>query len=119
MFETRLADRLENITPNVYPNVAPTDYQTPCVVYQVLDTEPFNDLDGFGIEAFVTVQLSISSTRFGEAKQLARKIRENLAEWQQDDVQSVAWINETVAVDNTTATTLHRVMLFFKFLAAE
>lgn len=119
MIETRLADRLETITPHVYPNVAPTDYKTPCVVYQVLDTEPFNDVDGYTDEAFVTVQLSISSTKFSEAKTLAREIRENLRDWDDGQVQTVSWINETVAVDNSTSTTLHRVMLFFKFYTAE
>lgn len=119
MIETRLADRLETITPHVYPNVAPTDYKTPCVVYQVLETEPFNDFDGFSTEAFVTVMLAISSTKISEAKSLARSIVNNLRDWDDGQVQTVSWINETAAVDNSTSTTLHRVMLFFKFYTAE
>lgn len=113
--EHLLAARLKTITPNVYPNVAPTDYKTPCVVYQTLETETFNDLEGYSDQAFVTVQLSISATVFGDAKRLARSIRENLGAWDDDQVQAVSWLNETVAVDNSTATSLHRVMLFFKF----
>lgn len=119
MIETRLADRLGAITPHVYPNVAPKSYKTPCVVYQVLETEPFNDLDGFSTEAFVTVMLSISATKISEAKALGRVMINDLREWDDDHVQTVSWINETAAVDNSTSTTLHRVMLFFKFYTAE
>lgn len=115
MFEPRLASRLATIAENVYPNVAPENYATPAVVYQLLDSDPVNDLDGFGDETFVTVQLAISSTKFGEAKALARSIRRDLANWNDDKVVVLSWLNEVVAVDNSTDTTLYRVVLFFRF----
>lgn len=118
MIEKLLTARLKTLTLNVYPNAAPTDYKTPCVVYQVLDTETFNDLDSFASDAFVTIMLAISSPVYSEAKTLAASVRNNMQEWNEDGVQSVSWIDETNAVDNTTATTLHRVMLFFKFFVA-
>lgn len=119
MIETLLAARLKTIAANVYPNVAPANYKTPCVVYQRLETETINDLEGFSDQTFVTFLLSISSTVFGEAVLLARTIRNNLRAWHDDDVQAVSWLNEIVSVDNSTETELHRVMLFFKFYSDE
>ncbi len=118
MINKLLTARLKTLTPHVYPNAAPTDYKTPCVVYQVIDTETFNDLDSFSNEAFVTVMLAISSPVYGDAKALAAAIRQNMESWNDEGTQSVSWINETSAVDNTTATMLHRIMLFFKFFVA-
>ena len=119
MIEPLLGDRLETVTANVYATVAPTNYLTPGVVYQRLQTEAIGDLDGLAEEAFITFQLSISSPVFGEAKLLARAIRNNLRDWQDDTVQAVSWIDEIAAVDNSTETPLHRVLLFFRFYAVE
>jgi len=119
MIETLLNARLKTIAANVYPNVAPLNYKTPCVVYQNIDTETFNDLDGFADQRFVTFQLSISSPNFGEAKLLAHAVRNSLRDWREDGVSAVSWINEHAMVDDTTDTTLHRVLLFFKFFADE
>lgn len=118
MIDKPLTARLKTLTPNVYPNAAPTTYKTPCVVYQVIDTETFNDLDSFSNEAFVTVMLAISSPVYGDAKALAAAIRQNMQSWNDDGVQSASWIDETSGVDNTTSTMLHRIMLFFKFYVA-
>jgi len=119
MFEEMLYSRLSTVAQNVYPNVAPNNYKTPCAVYQVLETETFNDLDGYSPEAFVTVQISVSSTVYKEAKTLARAIRNDLRDWQRDEVSAASWMNEVVAVDNSTDITLHRIMLFFKFFVAD
>lgn len=114
-----LTARLKSITPNVYPNVAPITYKLPCVVYQVIDTDTLNHLEGYADEAFVTMQLSVSSTVYGEAKTLARSIRNNLRDWDEGTVRTVSWINETSTVDNSTETELHRFLLFFKFYTTE
>ncbi len=120
MIETLLNARLRAITENVYPNVAPLTYRSPCVVYQRLDTETISDISGEEVaQAFVTFQLAISSPIFGEAKLLARAVRNNLKSWQSDDVQAVSWINESVAVDSSTDVVLHRVLLFFRFICNE
>lgn len=115
MIETLLAARLKMAAVNVYPNVAPTNYKTPCVVYQRLETETFNDLDGYSDQTFVTFQLSISSTTYSDALTLARAVRDNLKSWQDENVRAVSWLNEVSSFDNSTETELHRVMLFFKF----
>ncbi|MDG2532070.1 DUF3168 domain-containing protein [Sphingomonas sp. HITSZ_GF] len=119
MIETLLANRLETVAANVYPDVAPMSYQTPCVVYQRIDTETINDLDGGSDQAFVTFQISISSPRILEAKILARNVRNSLRTWIDDDVEAVSWINEHSTVDNSTDVALHRVLLFFRFFCAE
>jgi hypothetical protein len=119
MIEAKLNARLMTLSPNVYPNVAPANYRTPCAVYQRLETETFNDLESYSDEAFVTFQVSISSPIYKEAITLARAIRNNLRDWQEDGVQAASWLNEVVAVDDTTDVTLHRIMLFFKFFTAD
>lgn len=118
MFEKLLTARLKTLTPHVYPNAAPTDYKTPCVVYQVMDTETFNDFDGFSGDSFVTIMLAISSPVYGEAKALAAAVRENMEDWNEEGVQSVSWIDETGGADNSTAVMLHRIMVFFRFFVA-
>lgn len=116
MIETLLTARLKTLTPNVYPNFAPTNYKTPCIVYQRLDTEAMNDFDnGVQDEGFVTFQFAISSTVFGEAKMMARNVRNSLRDWKEPEVQAVSWIDEHVMGDDSTETVLHRVLVFFKF----
>ena len=119
MIEQHLYARLKTVAANVYPNVAPLNYKTPAVIYQRIDTEPMGDLDvGVATEGFVTFQVSVSAPVFGDAMTLARAIKSNLATWENDEVQSVSWLNEHPMTDDTTDVTLHRVLLFFKFYSS-
>ncbi|KQO06905.1 hypothetical protein ASF09_11635 [Sphingomonas sp. Leaf242] len=88
-------------------------------MYQCLETETFNTLDGYSNDSFVTFQISISSTVYREASNLARSIRNSLRDWQEDGVHAASWLNEVVAVDDTEDVTLHRIMLFFKFFTTD
>ena len=119
MIDTLLNARLKTITANVYPNVAPIDYALPCAVYQVLQTEVVTDLDGsIAYEGYVTVQISISSEKYGQAKLIARSIRNSLIAWDSPEIQATEWIDEHMMADTTTQSTIHRALLFFKFFCA-
>lgn len=113
--ESHLTARIKVLTPNVYPNVAPKKYSTPCVVYQLLDTETFNDLSGYSTDTFKTFQLAVSSPIYAEAQALAAAVRQSLSGWSTNSVKSVSWLDEVAAVDNTTDVTLHRFILIFRF----
>lgn len=116
MIDQLLNARLKTCITNVYPSVAPTAYALPCAVYQLLETQVTTDLDGsVGDEGFVTFQISISSESYGQAKILARAIRNSLIIWKENGVETVEWLDEHMMADTTTQATLHRALLFFKF----
>lgn len=117
--ETLLTARLETLTPHVYPNQAPTNYVTPCVVYQVIDTETLNHIDSISNEYFATIQLSISATTYGAGKRLAKLVRDSMIDWDDDRAQLVSWIGGHDSADNSTDTTIHRTMMFFRFFVSE
>lgn len=119
MIDALLTSRLKTFTANVYPNVAPPDFALPCAVYQFLQTEVITDLDGsIQDEGYVTVQISVSSQSYGQAKLLARSIRNSLIAWESPDIQATEWIDEHMVADTTQQDTIHRALLFFKFFCA-
>lgn len=116
MFEKLLTARLRTVVTNVYPLVAPMNYKTPCAVYQRLDTEAIEDLSGDISEEFVTFQVAISSTDYSEALTIAQAVRQSIVEWQDDSIDVMSFVNETMGVDNSTETALYRALLFFRIL---
>lgn len=118
--EALITARLKTVTPNVYVNVAPLKYLTPCCAYQLIETETLRDLsDDEQNEGWVTLQFAISSPIYSQAKTLARSIRNSLKAWEHEDISAAVWIDEVAGVDNSTDTALHRILLFFKFDVSE
>lgn len=113
MLETSFVARVASITTDIYPMVAPKDYQTPCVVYNRSDTIPVATLKAGSENAKIWLQVDIYDRHYLGAKALAETIRRNLEVWVDDEVMSVSWNNELDMIDNTTEVTLYRTMLSF------
>jgi hypothetical protein len=118
MLETALVTRLADLAPQLYPGRAPTDYDTPAVIYNRLSTQMEDDLDGVGDMGWVVMQIDVYDPSYLAAKELAQDIRDHLAIWDDEQVHSVTFVNETDMIDETTEATLYRVMMTFLFFAA-
>ncbi|MDH2134929.1 DUF3168 domain-containing protein [Sphingobium yanoikuyae] len=118
MLETALVTRLADLAPNMYPGRAPTNYDTPVVIYNRLSTQMEDDLDGVGDMGWVVMQIDVYEPSYLAAKELAQDIRDHLSIWDDEQVHSVAFVNETDIIDETTEATLYRVMMTFLFFAA-
>lgn len=116
MIEAKLVQRITPICANVFPIVAPANPPVPCVVYQQIGFDPTRDIsDDEQTEGFKDFQIDVYSTRFLEAKQVARAIKISLKEWDDDDIGSVAWTNELNWADSTTDVYYYRVTMHFTF----
>jgi hypothetical protein len=122
MIELKLMTRLKGVAENVYPLSAPAKYARPAVIFNRIDTEGVDDLDGWNGEdsdCFVTFQIDVYSTNFMEAKTLARKIKKMMKLWQDPDARCTAYMDEKSMDDTTTETTLYRVMSVYKVFCTD
>jgi hypothetical protein len=117
MFITALNQRLSTFTNNVYPVVAPLDYERPAIIYNIVNTNPVNDLNTNADLAFIRLRIDVYDTDYITAKTLAKSIRESIEAWRDDDVEGATWEDETDMIDDTTDLRLYRVMLAFSVLA--
>lgn len=118
MFESALVARLDPIISNLYPGVAPLDFAPPCAVYQVSNSQPYNDLSDDIDVSLKTLHIDVYSPSYLTSLTLAKAIRSNLVSWHDDDVQAVTWIDESDIVDETTELKLYRRALVFHVVAA-
>jgi hypothetical protein len=118
MLETALVTYLSHLAPDMYPGRAPTNYDTPAVIYNRLSTQMEDDLDGVGDMGWVVMQIDVYDPSYLAAKELAHDIRDHLVIWDDEQVHAVTVVNETDMIDETTETTLYRVMMTFLFFAA-
>lgn len=118
--EEKLYAKLKERAPNVYPMVAPRNYATPAVVYNRIDTSPTMSHDNDEENGIVTFQVDVYDTGYKSAKAMAKSIRRHLRSWVEQDgsIQSCLWANEIDMVDDTTPTTLYRVMMRFRVFGA-
>ena len=118
MIEKKLAARLSTLAPNLYPLKAPKNYRTPCVIYNVLHTDPIRDLDrGVAPLCAYIVQVDVYDPRYVAANTLAKSIRDDLVEWSDDGVQAVDWTGQTNMIDDTTDIEIYRTMMTFLIFA--
>lgn len=120
MIEETIYARIRECASNVYPMIAPRDYATPTVVYNRIDTSPTMSYDNDEENGVVTMQVDVYDTSYKSAKSLAKSIRQHLRAWVEEDgsIQSCLWSNEIDMVDDTTPTTLYRVMMRFRVFGA-
>lgn len=118
MFAIALTNRLETLAPNLYPIVAPLDYERPAVIYNIINTDPVSDLDSGADLAFIKLRIDVYDASYIDSKTLAKAIRDDLEAWMDDDVEGVTWTDETDMIDDTTDLRLYRTMLTFSVLAA-
>lgn len=120
MMEAQLYAKIKERATNVYPMVAPRDYATPTIVYNRIDTSPTMTYDNDEDNGVVTFQVDVYDTSYKSAKALAKVIRRHLRTWVEVDgsIQSCLWSNEIDMVDDTTPTTLYRVMMRFRVFGA-
>ena len=117
MLETALVAWLDDLAPNLYPLAAPLDYATPAVVYSRVSTQDEMDLDGGNDMGWIVMQLDVYDPSYLTAKELAHDIRDRLLSWDDDVVHAVTYTNETDIIDETTDTSLYRVMMTFLLFA--
>lgn len=122
MIEMKLVERLHTVADNIYPLSAPLEYKRPAVIYNRVDTETVDDLDdwdGEDEDCFVTFQIDVYSTSFMEAKTLSRQIKKLMKTWRDDDAQCTAYMDEKSMDDNTSQTSLYRIMSVYKVFCTD
>ena len=120
MIETLLYNKLKAITANVYPLVAPTNYETPAIIYNRIGMDPTRTVDDDPqTEGWVDFQVDTYSPRFLEAKTVGRQVTNLLKAWKDSDVRSASWTEEEHTVDDTTAVDLYRVRIQMRFYTTD
>lgn len=66
---------LEAVVPDIYPNVIPDDQTPPCAVYEVVDSEEENFVDGGKLIERVEIEVEFFSPDYGQTVTKRREIQ--------------------------------------------
>lgn len=120
LLEEKIYARLETTAENIYPLKAPLAYKLPATVFNVLTDVPVRDIsDDEQTASFATIQIDVYSTDLLESMKLARTIRRDFLEWDEDGVQVLACANRQKSIDDTSEVDLYRTMMFFTLFVRE
>lgn len=75
----KLIQEIPELENQIYPTNAPETYKKPYLVYTRISTEKIKTLEGFMGKEYLSFMFSIMATKYGDMKELTKKI-ENLLE---------------------------------------
>ena len=117
MIDSLLYNRVSEVHSNTFALRAPEGVTFPCVITQRISTVPVRDLEGADGSADFVFQVDAYANGYTAAKALATTLRHQLDGWTATGVKSCAYLGESDMIDETTNTTLYRVMQEYRLFA--
>lgn len=120
LLDEKIYARLAAMAENVYPFKAPSGFEVPCIVYNILTNIPVRDIsEDAHTASFVTLQVDFYGLDTVDVLQLARVVRRDLLKWKSNDVTVLTCEDEQRFLDDTTDTDLFRLKLVFRLFVRD
>lgn len=114
MIEEKLTALLKQVTPKVYPLVAPANVSPPFATYSRVRTPRLSDLDGATGLAMPTFRVNAYGLGFIAVRQLANAIRVALTDFSDDEILHIELVNEFDLSDLTGDANIKQTNLEFR-----